>query len=130
MSNASVSTVITDWDWAEDARPELQISENDRMSELHIGGKFVADIDGEDKEDLLKKMESYRDIFAEGAKLLRNGQHEDVDKAEPAGLISFATIADRIRIIALGCSVLNCQLGNEFAPRVESYLRECFGGEK
>ena len=44
-------------------------------------------------------------------------------------LSEFTVMANRIRIIALGCKnrdVLSCEFGNEFAPRVEAYLRECF----
>ena len=35
-----------------------------------------------------------------------------------------------IRIMAMGCKdkdVFSCAFGNEFAPKVEEYLRECLG---
>ena len=38
-----------------------------------------------------------------------------------------------IRIMALWCKdkdVLSCVFGNEFAPKVEEYLRECLGENK
>jgi len=38
-----------------------------------------------------------------------------------------------IRILAMGCEdkdVLSCAFGNEFAPKVEEYLRECLGENK
>lgn len=37
--------------------------------------------------------------------------------------------ANRIRIMTFGCEskdVMSCEFGNEFAPRVEEYLREVF----
>jgi len=37
-----------------------------------------------------------------------------------------------IRILAMGCKdkdVFSCAFGNEFAPKVEDYLRECLQGE-
>jgi hypothetical protein len=41
----------------------------------------------------------------------------------------YTLIANRIRILALHCKnrdTLSCEFGNEFAPKVEDYLRECF----
>jgi hypothetical protein len=55
------------------------------------------------------------------------GLHDDSGQA--GGSPDFTLIANRIRILALGCKnndALSCEFGNEFAPKVEDYLRECF----
>ena len=41
----------------------------------------------------------------------------------------YKLVADIIRIITFDCKskdVMSCEFGNEFAPRVEEYLREVF----
>lgn len=38
-------------------------------------------------------------------------------------------IANRVRILAIDCKsrdTFSCEFGNEFAPKVKDYLRECF----
>lgn len=49
---------------------------------------------------------------------------------QATGTTDFTLIANRIRILAIGCKdrdTLSCGFGNEFAPKVENYLRELFG---
>ena len=52
---------------------------------------------------------------------------------KPAPNVDRLTLmANRIRILAFSCKsreVFSCEFGNEFAPKVEDYLRECFGEE-
>ena len=51
------------------------------------------------------------------------------DYVPTPNLSEFTVIANRIRILTIGCKnrdVLSCEFGNEFAPKVEAYLRECF----
>lgn len=49
--------------------------------------------------------------------------------AEKSEAIDFTIIANNIRILAIDCKsrdTLSCEFGNEFAPKVEAYLRKCF----
>ena len=46
-----------------------------------------------------------------------------------SGSTDFTLIANKIRILAIDCKdrdTLSCAFGNEFAPKVEKYLRELF----
>ena len=55
----------------------------------------------------------------------RTGKRYD----ETSGSPDYTLIANKIRILALGCKSkdsFSCEFGNEFAPKVEDYLRECF----
>ena len=54
-------------------------------------------------------------------------------KGPRAGSADYRAIATQIRLIALRCKNTNtytCDFGNEFAEKVEEYLRECFPPNK
>ena len=64
-----------------------------------------------------------------GAKAVGEYGGRFLRKRECAGSVDFTLIANRIRILAIDCKstdTLSCEFGNEFAPKVEEYLRECF----
>ena len=48
-----------------------------------------------------------------------------------SGAPDFVEMSRRIRMFALLCKnkdAFSCEFGNEFAPKVEEYLRECWRG--
>ena len=58
-------------------------------------------------------------------------QQEPKDGERVSGTPDFVEMSRRIRMFALHCKnkdAFSCEFGNEFAPKVEEYLRECWRG--
>jgi len=58
-----------------------------------------------------------------------NADYDDAYMAAHKPHIDYERIANCIRRMAIGCknhATTSCGFGNEFAPKVEKYLRECF----
>ena len=78
---------------------------------------------------------NFDDVLAQEEYIFMDGAEPQVDSMAGSdyvptpNLSEFTVIANRIRILAIGCKnrdALSCEFGNEFTPRVEAYLRECF----
>ena len=80
----SMQTIITDWGWREDCRPELKLDDNHKSSALYIGNNFVADIDGKDSDELINLLEGYRDIFAQGVKFIQQNDKVEFQEGSEA----------------------------------------------
>lgn len=70
-----ISTVVTDWDWAEDIRPEIRLPEADgkhfaTLSASRQPQPPELELSGE-RDDLASQLEGYAEIFTVAAQLLR-----------------------------------------------------------
>lgn len=74
-SNVSVSTVITDYDWADDSRPILTIDESCKGVHVQVGDVDRAPyfgVSASSIEDLAGDLEGWSEIFKRAAEFLRS----------------------------------------------------------
>jgi hypothetical protein len=73
--SVDVGTVITDYDFAEEIRPEITITENGLNATVQIGGhdgtpcQVVFDLKSTSKEDLASQFAGWSEIFAKAAEV-------------------------------------------------------------
>lgn len=81
-SDVTIETLITIYDWSDEARPELRIEPENNFVCVSIGGSEWFDIASEDRGDFIAQLEGWRDIFDAAVKVLKQDQRQDETRGE------------------------------------------------